>query len=93
MASKRCESVWDPIEASPPEAPGVKLRAEVAIKIVERIRQQGLTQAQAAKALGVTQPRVSDLMRGHLNLFSLDTLLEMARALGFRASVSLRRAA
>ena len=46
-------------------------------------------QAQAAKVLGVTQPRVSDLMRGRLDLFSIDTLIDMLARLGFRAQIVL----
>ena len=42
----------------------------------------GMSQAQAAKLFGVTQPRVSDLMRGKIELFSLDTLVNMATAAG-----------
>ena len=42
-----------------------------------------MSQAQAAKLFGVTQPRVSDLMRGKINLFGLDALVNMASAAGF----------
>jgi predicted XRE-type DNA-binding protein len=56
---------------------------------------QKLTQAKAAELIGVTQPRVSDLMRGRLNLFSLDTLVDMADRVGLRTRmvVSPTRAA
>ena len=59
---------------------------------VERyIEKQGLTQAQAAALLGVTQPRVSDLMRGKINLFSLDMLLNMAATAGMSPVLKLTK--
>jgi predicted XRE-type DNA-binding protein len=54
---------------------------------------EGWTQAQAAKRLDVTQPRVSDLMRGKINLFSLDTLVNMAVAAGLHVELRVARAA
>ena len=48
-----------------------------------------LTQAEAAKILGVTQPRVSDVMRGRIDLFSTDTLIEMLVHLGIRVKLVL----
>ena len=47
----------------------------------------GLTQAQAAELFGVTQPRVSDLMRGKINLFALDALVNMAAAAGLHVEM------
>ena len=54
--------------------------AEKALTAV--IQERGMTQAEAAELFGVTQPRVSDLMRGKVNLFSLDTLIDMAATAG-----------
>ena len=53
----------------------------------------GLSQAQIAKLFGVTQPRVSDLLRGKINLFGLDALVNMAVAAGLRVRMSVRKAA
>ena len=87
--------MWDAIEDSACEAASMKLRAELAIEIIERMRAQKLTQAKAAALIGVTQPRVSDLMRGRLTLFSLDSLVDMADRVGLRTRmvVSPKRAA
>jgi predicted XRE-type DNA-binding protein len=54
-----------------------------------------LTQARSAKLLNVTQPRISDLMRGRFDLFSLDTLVDMAQLAGLQTkmTVKARRAA
>jgi len=84
MSRKRFSSVWDAIEDSATEAASMKLRAELAIEIIERMHGRKLTQAKAAELIGVTQPRISDLMRGRLNLFSLDALVDMADRIGLR---------
>jgi predicted XRE-type DNA-binding protein len=95
MTKKRFASVWDAIEDSPSEAASMRLRAELANEIIERMRARKLTQAKAAELIGVTQPRVSDLMRGRLNLFSLDSLVDIADRIGLRTRVvvSPKRAA
>lgn len=95
MSKKRFASVWDAIEDSASEAASMKLRAEIAIQIIERMQARKLTQAKAAEMIGVTQPRISDLMRGRLNLFSLDALVDMADRVGLqtRVVVSPKRAA
>jgi predicted XRE-type DNA-binding protein len=92
---KRFASVWDAIEDSAAEAASMKLRAQVAIKIVETARERKLTQGRIASLAGVTQPRISDLMRGRLDLFSLDSLVDIADRLGLRTRVivSPKRAA
>ena len=86
----RFSSVWDAIE-KPEEAASLKVRAEVAHALIGEIERRSLTQSKAAALLGVTQPRVSDLMRGRLDLFSLDTLVEMAERVGFRVAIKLSR--
>jgi predicted XRE-type DNA-binding protein len=62
------------------------------IAISERIRRLGLTQVEAARLLRVSQPRVSDLVRGRIDRFTVDTLLDIAVAAGLtpRVSVALR---
>lgn len=84
MTKKRFASVWDAIEDSAAEAASMKLRAELANEVIEQLRAHKLTQSKAADLLGVTQPRVSDLMRGRLDLFSLDSLVDMADKIGLR---------
>lgn len=93
MKRKRFASVWDAIEDSAPEAANLRLRAEIANELIENLRRRKLTQARAAALLGITQPRVSDLMRGRLDRFSLDTLVNLAEHAGLRATITLKRAA
>ena len=87
--TQRFASVWDAIENTPQEATSMKARAALMTGLTEVIRQQGITQAQAADLLGVTQPRVSDLMRGKVNLFSLDTLMDMAATAGMAPTIQV----
>jgi predicted XRE-type DNA-binding protein len=90
MSRKRFSSVWDAIEDSAAEAASMKLRAELASEIIERMQERKLTQAKAAELIGVTQPRISDLMRGRLNLFSLDALVDMADRIGLQTRMVIR---
>jgi predicted XRE-type DNA-binding protein len=71
------------------EAGYLKLRAELMVNLQKVITARGLKQAEAAELLGVTQPRVSDLMRGRIDLFSIDTLIDMLARLGIRAKLVL----
>ena len=86
----RFASVWDAIE-KPSDAASLKARAEVALALIEEIERRSLTQSRAAALCRVTQPRISDLMRGRLDLFSLDTLIDMAGRVGFKVGIKLSR--
>jgi predicted XRE-type DNA-binding protein len=91
MSKRRFESVWDAIEDTPAEAAHMKARAQLMNNLIELIEKQHLTQAEAAKLFGVTQPRVSDLMRGKIDLFSLDILVDMLALAGRRVELKVRR--
>ena len=93
MKSKRYASVWDAIEATPQAAASLRARSELMIELAELIRRAGWTQREAAAKFSVTQPRVSDLMRGRIELFSLDMLVDMAAMVGLKPRITLRRAA
>ena len=90
MESKRFASVWDAIEDTPHAAASMKARSTLMMELSSYIEGHGLTQAQAADLLGVTQPRVSDLVRGKIDLFSLDTLFDMATSPGMRVGLNIR---
>lgn len=87
MTKKRFESVWDAIEDTPAEAENMKLRSVLMTALKDHLARSGMSQAQAAKLFGVTQPRVSDLMRGKINLFALDALVNMAAAAGLHVEM------
>ncbi len=93
MPRQRFASVWDALEDSPAQAENMKLRSSLMIALKNHIEAQGLAQAAAAKLFGVTQPRVSDLMRGKIELFGLDGLVGMCAAAGLQVEVQVRTAA
>jgi len=78
---------------SPAEAENLRIRSAMMNALVAHLQSRKLTQAQAAKLLGVTQPRISDLMRGKLHLFSIDALVTMLAAAGLRVDLRVTRAA
>lgn len=86
------ENVWDAIADTPGEAANLKARAELMHQIEAIVRANGWTQAEAAKRSGVTQPRISDLLRGRIARFSLDALVNIAAALGQNVRVTLEAA-
>lgn len=69
----------------------MKARSSLMMELTAVIQERGMTQAEAAELFGVTQPRVSDLMRGKVNLFSLDTLMDMASTAGMSPVVKVSK--
>jgi predicted XRE-type DNA-binding protein len=90
MSDKAFNSVWDAIEDSPAMAENMKLRSSLMMAIAERIKANGLSQTEAAALFAVTQPRISDLIRGKINLFSIDTLVAMLGAAGIGIDMKLK---
>lgn len=84
MSKQTFSSVWDAIEDTPEQAENMKLRSVLMMAIKDHIARTGMSQAEAARRFCVTQPRVSDLMRGKINLFALDALVNMAVAADMR---------
>ena len=89
MTSQKFKSVWDAIENTAADAENMKIRSSLMRALERQIRAQDWTQSEAAQRFGVTQPRVSDLMRGRINLFSLDALVNMASAAGLHVDVKI----
>jgi predicted XRE-type DNA-binding protein len=72
------------------EAENLRIRSELMVRLARLIEDRGLTQAEAAKMLGVSQPRVSDLVRGKIDLFSIDMLVLMLAKAGLRVTLTAR---
>lgn len=89
MSNQTYANVWDALENSPVDAENMRMRSSLMIALERHIRAQEWTQADAAAKLGVTQPRISDLLRGKINLFSLDTLVNMAVAAGLHVDLQV----
>ena len=75
------------------EAESLKLRAELMMRIDEAFRRSGVTQAEAARALGLTQPRLNALLKGRIGLFSLDALVDIAGRAGLDVRIVVKKAA
>ncbi len=86
-------NVFRDLGFGPEEAENLRIRADLMIALSKLIENRGLTQVQAAKLLGVSQPRVSDLVRGKIERFSVDTLIGMLGAAGVRVRVTTRERA
>jgi predicted XRE-type DNA-binding protein len=93
MKKQTFESVWDALEDSVEAAANMRVRADLMIEVQRFVTESGLTQQQAAKRLGVTQPRLNDLLRGKIDKFSVDTLVIMLARAGKKVSVKVRKAA
>lgn len=89
MSNQTYTNIWDALENSPVDAENMRMRSSLMIALERHIRAQEWTQADAAAKLGVTQPRISDLLRGKINLFSLDTLVNMAVAAGLHVDLQV----
>jgi len=86
---QKFKSVWDALEDDPVRAQNLKLRSALMIEIREKVNELEITQAQAAKALCISQPRVSALLQGKIERFRLDSLVDMAHRLDLNVSIRL----
>jgi predicted XRE-type DNA-binding protein len=86
------ESVWDALADTPEQAANLRARAELMRQITAIVEHHQWTQARAASHCGITQPRMNDLLRGHVSRFSLDALVNIATAMGHRVHVELELA-
>ncbi|SEJ78186.1 helix-turn-helix domain-containing protein [Achromobacter sp. NFACC18-2] len=93
MRNSQYDSVWDAIEDCPAQAENMKLRSVLMMALKHHITQSGISQVEAARLFGVTQPRLSELMRGKIDLFGLDTLVKMAAAAGLQVEMRVHGAA
>lgn len=82
MERQSFANVWDALEDTPQEAASMSMRSNLLIAVEQRVRSWNVTQAVAAKRLGITQPRLNDLLRGRVTNFSLDTLINLATQAG-----------
>lgn len=84
-------NVFRDLGFSPREAENLRLRSDLMMRLNRIIQSAGLTQAAAARLLGVTQPRISDLTRGRIDRFSVDGLLEMLGRAGVTVTFVFKR--
>jgi predicted XRE-type DNA-binding protein len=83
-------NVFRDLGFSKEESEHLLVRADLLIQVQKAIGARRLTQAETARMLRVTQPRVSDLLRGRIDLFSTDTLIDMLARLGVGVRLVIR---
>ncbi len=76
--TERFASVWDALEDTPREAANMRLRSKLMRELISRVNAWELSQKDAAKRLGITQPRLNDLLNGKIDKFSLDALVNLS---------------
>lgn len=87
------DNVFDALADTPAEAANMKARAELLSALRARVRSWELSQEAAATRLGITRPRLNDLMRGKLGKFSLDALVNLTSAAGLVLQIKIADAA
>ena len=93
MTEQTFDNVFDALTGTPAEAANMKARASRMSAIIARVGSWGLSQAAAASRLGITRPRLNDLLRGKLGKFSLDALVNLASAAGLDFEIRVADAA
>jgi predicted XRE-type DNA-binding protein len=83
-------NVFRDLGFEPKEAENLRLRSDLMITLTKLLHRRGLSQAQAARLLGVSQPRISDLTRGKIARFSIDSLIEMLGNAGAKVSIVVK---
>lgn len=89
MKIETFDNVWDAIENTPGDAANMELRCQLMFALTQHIKHHKMTQGQAAQLFGVTQPRVSDLMRGKIDRFGIDMLVNMAATAGMKIELHI----
>jgi predicted XRE-type DNA-binding protein len=89
--TKSSGNVFRDLGFGPKASENLLIRAQLMTEIEKYIQKEKITQAEAAKRLGVTQPRISDLIRGKLHLFSVDILIAMITHAGLIVDVRVRK--
>ena len=89
MNAETFDSVFDALADTRAEAANMTARADLLLAIRERVRAWNLTQEDAAARLGLTRPRLNELMRGKIDKFSLDALVNIAAVAGFKPRILL----
>lgn len=93
MEVQTFDSVFDALADTPAEAANMKARSELLSALKNRIRAWDMSQEAAAARLGITRPRLNDLLRGKLGKFSLDALVNLATASGLTLEIRIAEAA
>jgi predicted XRE-type DNA-binding protein len=86
------ENVFKDVGFSEQEAEYLMIRSRLMLEVDQFVKKSGLTQLEASKKLGITQPRLNDLLRGKIQKFSIDALVKMLSRIGVHVDVNVRAA-
>ncbi|HTJ64682.1 MAG TPA: XRE family transcriptional regulator [Alphaproteobacteria bacterium] len=92
MEIERAASVWESLTDTPEEAANMTMRSQLLLAVGDAVNGWALSQAQAAARLGITQPRLNDLLRGRIGKFSLDALVNLSARAGLTIQLDVRAA-
>ena len=90
MANERDTSVWDALVDPPEEAENLRIRSKIMRAISKAVKSWGVAQKEAAARLNVTQPRLNDLLKGKIDKFSLDALVNMLANADFELEIEIK---
>ncbi len=93
MESQTFDNVWDALTDTPAESANMTARSDLLLALQRTIGGWGVTQEVAAKRLGITRPRISDLLAGKIAKFSLDALVNLASQAGLAVEINVSQAA
>jgi predicted XRE-type DNA-binding protein len=91
MKHEKFDNVWFALEATEADAINMTMRSDLMTNIERSVAAWNLSQAEAAKRLGITRPRLNDLLRGKISKFSLDTLTTLATRAGLTVKMSVKK--
>ncbi len=86
-------TIWHALFDDPAEIASLQMRGEVLGAVALKVKGWDLTQTEAAKRLGISQPRLNDLLRGRISRFSLDALIKIATSAGIGVNLEFKDAA
>lgn len=84
--------IWDALETNPIEAMNLRIRSNLMDALIDKVKEWGLTQKEAAKRLGISQPRLNLLLKGRFNDFSLDALIALLEPAGLELEFNVKAA-
>lgn len=93
MERQEFDNVWEALEDDPAMVAALTAKSLLLLEIRETFNRWKISQAEAAKRLGITQPRLNDLLQGKINKFSLDALMKLATDAGLKVNLQVEKAA
>lgn len=89
-ATKGNENIFVDCGFPPAEAENLRIRAQMMAALTGYIQDRKISQTNAARIVGVSQPQISDLVRGKIGLFTIDTLVNMLTSAGLKVAMDIK---